>query len=458
MFDNLPEVTMLLPHSIVPGIGWPAIPPPVGASMLAMQFQLQQSQWWPPEVLRERQLQQLAPVLRHACETIPFYRQRFEAARFDPRSGFAAAAFFQLPLLTRAEIQSAGDALVTKQLPPDHGKLLSFGSSGSTGEPIKVLGSEVTHFFGSALTLRDHLWHRRDLSGKLAAIRTKIESATLQGWGPATDAVYATGPSATLSIASDIDVQLAWLREQNPDYLLSHPSNVLALARRSLETDTRIENLREARTFGETLPADLREICRKAWGVPVTDAYSAEEVGNIALQCPEHEHYHVQAENLLVEILDAGGQPCAPGQVGRVVITTLHNFAMPLLRYANGDYAEAGEPCPCGRGLPVLERIMGRQRNMLVLPDGTRHWPSFPAETWSGIAPIRQIQLVQHSPRQIEARLAIDQPLTPEQRDRFIRVLQESLGYPFEIEPRYVQEIERSANFKYEDFISLIGG
>ena len=417
-----------------------------------MQFQWQQSQWLPPEVLRERQLQQLAPVLRHAHETVPFYRQRFAAARFDPRSGFASAAFFRLPLLTRADIQSAGDALATKQLPPDHGKSLIFGSSGSTGEPIKVLGSEVTHFFGSALTLRDHLWHRRDLSGKLAAIRTMVESATMQGWGPATDAVYSTGPSAMLSISNDIGVQLAWLVEQNPDYLLSHPSNVLALARRCLETGTRIENLREVRTFGETLPPDLRNMCRRAWGVPVTDVYSAEEVSTIALQCPEHEHYHVQAENLLVEIIDAEGLPCAPGQVGRVVITTLHNFVMPLIRYANGDYAEVGEPCPCGRGLPVL------QRNMLILPDGTQHWPSFPAEIWADIAPIRQIQLVQHSLRQIGVNLVIDQPLMPEQQQRFIRALQESLGYPFEIELRHVQQIERGANCKYEGFISLIGG
>jgi phenylacetate-CoA ligase len=424
--------------------------------MLAMQFQLQQSQWLPQEVLHQQQLQQLALVLRHAGETVPFYRQCFKIAGFDPRNGFLPAAFFRLPLLTRAEIQAAGDALVTNKHPPDHGKFLDFGSSGSTGEPIRVLGSEVTHFFNGALTLRDHLWHRRDLSGKLAAIRTKVESAMLQGWGPATDAVYATGPSVTLNIASDIGVQLAWLVEQNPDYLLSHPSNLLALARRSLETGTRIGKLREVRTFGETLPPDLREACQQAWGVPVTDAYSAEEVGNIALQCPEHEHYHVQAENLLVEILDAEGYPCAPGQVGRVVITTLHNFAMPLIRYANGDYAEVGEPCPCGRGLPVLKLIMGRQRNMLVLPDGTQHWPSFPAEIWADIAPLRQIQLVQHSLQRIEAHFTCDQALTPEQQQDFIHALQQSLGYPFEIELHHVQQIERGANCKYEDFISEI--
>lgn len=425
--------------------------------MLAMQFQLEQSQWWPPEVLREHQFRQLAILLEHAYETVPLYRQRFDAAGFDPRGGFAVDAFFRLPLLTRAAIQSARDRLVTRKLPADHGKMLPYQSSGSTGEPIQVFGSEVTHFFWGALTLRDHLWHRRDLSGKLAAIRTKVDTATTQGWGPATDAAYVTGPCATLNIANDVEVQLAWLQDQDPDYLLSHPSNVLALTRRSLESGTRFGKLREVRTFGETFSASLRDLCRRAWGVPVTDAYSAEEVGSIALQCPGNTHYHVQAENLLVEVLDARGRPCAPGQVGRVVLTTLHNFAMPLIRYANGDYAEAGEACSCGRGLPVVKRILGRQRNMVTLPDGTQHWPSFPSETWTDIAPIRQIQLVQRALDRIEANLVVEAPLAAEQRERLVRALQQGLGYPFAIELNYLERIERSANFKYEDFISLVG-
>ena len=96
--------------------------------------------------------------------------------------------------------------------------------------------------------------------------------------------------------------------------------------------------------------------------------YSSQEVGYIALECPTGESYHVQAENVLVEVLDDQDRPCSPGDVGRVVVTALHNFATPLLRYDIGDYAEVGAPCPCGRGLPALRRIMGRQRNMALLP------------------------------------------------------------------------------------------
>jgi phenylacetate-CoA ligase len=104
----------------------------------------------------------------------------------------------------------------------------------------------------------------------------------------------------------------------------------------------------------------------------MVDMYTCQEAGYLALQCPDHPHYHVQSENVLLEVVDDQGLPCAPGEVGRVLVTSLNNFATPLIRYEIGDYAEVGAACSCGRGLPVLKRIMGRYRNLLTLPDGTR--------------------------------------------------------------------------------------
>ncbi|MEO8008564.1 MAG: phenylacetate--CoA ligase family protein, partial [Betaproteobacteria bacterium] len=333
---------------------------------------------------------------------------------------------------------------------------LEYESSGSTGEPIVVQGSELTNFFFGALALRNHLWHDHDLGAKLATIRTVVGDAALPSWGPALDVAFRTGPCVTLNIVADLDRQISWLLEQRPVYLLTHPSNLLALAREFERRELRLPGLREVWTFGEVLPADLRAACKRAWGVKLTDIYTAEEVGYIALQCPEQEHYHVQTENVLVEIIDQQGRTCRPGEIGRVVITTLHNFAMPLIRYANGDYAEAGEPCPCGRGLPVLRRIMGRQRNMVVLPDGSRHWPSFPVENWQSLAPIRQIQMVQQSLLKIEARVVTDRELTTDEMRKFKAALQTSLGYPFEIGIKRVPAIQRSPNLKFEDFVSEV--
>jgi phenylacetate-CoA ligase len=96
----------------------------------------------------------------------------------------------------------------------------------------------------------------------------------------------------------------------------------------------------------------------EAWGVPVIFIYSRAEIGVMALQCPQNDHLHVQSENVRLEVLDDDNMPCQPGETGRVVVTPLHNYQTPLVRYEIGDYAEVGEACSCGRGLPVLIRIL----------------------------------------------------------------------------------------------------
>ena len=431
---------LLIPKSSVQGISWPALPGPGGASMLAVQYQLKESQWWPGEVLRANQHGQLRRLLAPAFSTVPFYRERFIKAGLDPAAESCAKTFYTLPLLRRSEVQAAPDALISRSVPTHHGRVIEHQTSGSTGRPIRTRGTAITQFFWNAITLRDHLWHGRDLMGKLASIRTTVKDGRSSGWGPSTNVAYETGPSVTLNIRADTATQMNWLEKEDPDYLLSHPSNILALARLSLflspspspsiDTRIRMPTLKEVRTFGETVGPDLREACMNAWGVKVVDAYSAQEIGYIALQCPASECYHIQSESVLVEILDADGRPCGPGETGRVVITTLHNFAMPLIRYEILDYAEAGGPCACGRGLPVIKKVLGRARNMVTLPDGREHWPSFPAEKWAGVAPVRQLQLVQKSRTEITARIVADRALGPEEEGRFTVALQESLPFP----------------------------
>jgi phenylacetate-CoA ligase len=443
--------------SAIPGITWPALPPPEGAAMLAVQFQLEQSQWWSPEQLLEHQLRQLQTLLIHSYKTVPFYRERLLAAGFNPGNTLTAELFRNLPILYRRDIQTAGKLLLSTQLPPDHGKIYSGKTSGSTGRPIQYSGTELAQFWWRTMTLREHLWHQRDFAGKLAIIRVNVRSGEYENWGSPAATVFQTGGSVTLDIGTDLNIQLAWLKKHNPDYLLSYPSNVLALANACISKGIRLENLREVRTIGEALNPELRSACREAWGAPVTDTYSANEVGYIAFQCPGHEHYHIQSETMFVEILNDQGATCQPGETGRIVLTPLLNYAMPLIRYEIMDYAEAGTACPCGRGLPVIRRILGRQRNLIHLPDGSQHWPSTGYNNWMGIAPIEQIQLVQKSLHDVEARLVMPRPLTPDEQKRMVPILQKSLGYAFQISFSYHHELCRNASGKFEDFISEAG-
>lgn len=450
-FDNLFQV-----RSSLSGVVWPGVPDHPGALQLALQFQFERTQWWAPDELRRHQLRELAALLRHAYASMPFWRERLSACGYEPGGNVTPEWFARLPVLIRGDIREQGEALRCRDVPPAHGRVTKGQTSGSTGMPITYYGTELTRLLWHAFTLRDHLWHRRDLSGKLAAIRRGVQQSRRRGWGPSTDAAFRTGECVGYNSSTDLDAQLEWLQVEAPAYLITQAYNLFGLARRSVERGIRLPGLREARCFGGTFPDDTRELCRRAWGVPVVDIYSAEEAGYLALQCPAHEHYHAQAENLLLEILDERGNACAPGEIGRVVLTTLHNYAMPLIRYDLGDYAEAGGPCPCGRGLPVISRILGRQRNLLTLPGGRQRWPSFPSKYWSGLAPVRQLQLVQKSVEEIVVRVVAERALTAGEQARLVEALQGCLGHAFRMPVEQLGEIPRSASHKFEDFVSEI--
>jgi phenylacetate-CoA ligase len=158
----------------------------------------------------------------------------------------------------------------------------------------------------------------------------------------------------------------------------------------------------------------------------------------------------------LVEVLNDRGEACDAGQTGRVVVTTLHNFAMPLLRYDIGDYAEVGEPCACGRGLPTLRRILGRQRNVLVMPNGERRWPVFDAAQAADLPALRQFQVIQRSLSQIDVNVVHDHDYSAEEASQLVRYVQQMLGHPFTVTVHRVAAIPRSRTGKFEDFISEV--
>jgi len=446
-----------IPTSRRSGIYWPAIPTFVDATVLALQHQFEQSQWWPAETLLQHQLRQLEPLLAHTARTVPFYRGRLDAIAGLRRGELTMDAWRRLPVIRRTDIQEAGAALVSRRLPKDHGGTSDISTSGSTGRPVTVKSTAITGLFFQALNLRYHLWHGRDLSAKTAKIWRLAPSAE-PGKPTAWVAGYPSGPMVSFDITRPATEQLAWLKEVNPDYLLTYPSNLFSLVQRCEETGDRIAGLRQVATMAEVLEPEVRAACERVWGLRVVDAYSAQEVGMIALQCPQHPHYHVQSENVLVEVLGEDGQPCAPGEVGRLVVTDLHNFAMPLIRYEIGDYAEPGGPCPCGRGLPVITRVLGRTRNMLTLPSGDKMWPAFSKALRQALPSLRQAQLVQRTRDEIEVRLVVVSPLTPQDEDRARAALGKALSDAFAYRFAYVDEIPRSPGGKFEEVKSELDG
>jgi phenylacetate-coenzyme A ligase PaaK-like adenylate-forming protein len=448
-----------VPHSAAPGIVWPALPRPDAARRLALLQQLAESQWWPPETLRDWQFRQLSALLSHALNTVPFHGDRLRAAGVRQGRPVSPEVWARIPLLTREDLQRSGPSLHSRELPAGHGSTHKVTSSGSTGMPIEALGTGITRLLWDVFTVRDHLWHRRDSRGKLASIRNFPEGkghyphgVRGRNWGAAVATIYPTGPAVGLAVTATPEQQAKWLRRQDPDYLLIFPSALRALAGYCRENGIALPRLREVRTISEVLAPEIRVACREAWNVKVADIYSAIEVGYMAVQCPDHEHYHVQSEGVLLEILREDGRPCAPGETGRVIVTSLHNFALPLIRYDIGDYAEAGQACPCGRGLPVIGRIAGRVRNMVTLPSGERYWPPVYGERFREVAPISQFQIVQKSLTGLEVKLVAERDLTEEEKDRLRDLIHRRIRYPFELTFTYHDQIPRGPGGKYEDF------
>ena len=447
--------------SSVEGIEWPALPAMIGASRLSVLFQIEQSQWWSQEKIRRKQFKQIDGLLRHCIQHVPYYREVL-AKHIKPQA-LTEEQWHEIPLLTRDTLQQVGDKLRADALPEGHGKLVMQRTSGSTGKPVEVISTELTNFFWNVFTLRDTLWHRCDLSRKLAVIRhlKDVDAKPPHGlraknWGRATAGMSETGICVMISVHTPIVEMATWLAKEKPDYLMTHPSVVQELALHCQREGLEFPFLCEVRTISEALPDGLRGLCQKVWGVRLMDLYSTMELGYLALQCPEHEHYHVQSEGVLLEVLDDDGRPCAPGQVGRVVVTSLHNFAMPLIRYEIGDYAEVGEPCSCGRGLPVIKRILGRYRNLVTLPNGEKRWPRFGIGDILKIAQVLQYQAIQHSLHDVEFLLVVEQALSEEQRQALTELFLNTLHPEMNVTVREVNQIPRSASGKYEEFVTRL--
>ena len=198
-----------IPHSRVQGIAWPALVGEAGARALALQYQLLRSQWWPPDTLRAQQRRQLALLAAHAAETVPHYRGVLPRGLVGGDGVLDWDRWAQVPILTRAAVQSAGSDLLSGFVPPEHGSHSTVRASGSSGRMVTIETTALTGLLGRALALRDHLWHRRDLSGKQAGIHSYRDVERIpaggqrrSGWGPVTDLAYDTGESVGLTLMS----------------------------------------------------------------------------------------------------------------------------------------------------------------------------------------------------------------------------------------------------------------
>jgi len=157
--------------SYVAGEHWPSFPNQAGSQILALLFQLEKTQYLPPSEILGNQFLQLNEIFKHASRTVPYYKKKFKAAGFRRSTEITPELWQQVPVLSRSIVQEHQEDLLSKRIPASHGHTNIIRSSGSTGKPIQVTGTDVTQFFYRVFAMRDHFWHQRDFSGKMAVIR-----------------------------------------------------------------------------------------------------------------------------------------------------------------------------------------------------------------------------------------------------------------------------------------------
>lgn len=333
---------------------------------------LEKTQWSSADALRAFQDAELARLLAHAYAHVPHARRRFDEAGLTSDDIRSVEDLQKLPLLTRNEAVSHFEE--RKSTAPPLFEIDKM-TSGTTGVPLAFGYDRGSEYWRQAVKLRGYSWagyQPGDRSvhfwGSAAALnppplakrlKTSLDhSVKREHYVDCTE----RSPDA-------LDGVLRLLRKLEPKVLLCYAQAGVALARRVLETGRPFSDFSVICAAERLFPAD-RAVIREAFGSAIFETYGSREVMLIAAECEAHSGLHVSMENLIVEVVvrdEAGERPAAPGELGEVAVTDLHNYGAPFIRYLTGDLAVVRPPgrCPCGRWLTLLDRVEGRTTDTL---------------------------------------------------------------------------------------------
>jgi phenylacetate-CoA ligase len=307
----------------------------------------------------------LSALLGHARHQVPYY------ASAAPVSAQALTELAGFPVLTKAVLRTEPERLQSTDLPTR--RWWKNSSGGSSGEPTTFIQDQeflnwrvateafyYAEFLGHEfnVTRTVILWgSERDLFSRLS------RKGRLWNW-----ATQATLLNAFRMTPADMLRYVDTINRKRPLIVRGYAGSLYELARFVKARGLRLAAPRVVYSSAEMLTPSRRETIEEVFQAPVFDFYGSREVGAIAGQC-RRGALHLFTFNNWVEVVDDRQRPIQPGQQGRLLVTTLHNYAMPLIRYDIGDTAVLGEPCPCSP-LPTLARLTGRVTDHFLTRDG----------------------------------------------------------------------------------------
>ena len=358
--------------------------------------ELEQSQWLSADALAARQLASLQELLQRAAATSTYYRESWRALSLQPEGLNSLEAFQSWPVLERETVRSEWARLRSNA--PDL-KRMAKATGGSTGVPLQFELDSGSYERRMAATFRGYGWagaapgtrqlHLWGTSVTPVSSVSKLKSR-LYDW------LYNRSVLSAFELSDDTTpISFAALNARRPEIIVAYTNALYSFARNLKERGLIPHRPRSIVVGAEKLHSFQRELIEEVFRAPVFETYGSREFMLMAAQCEQRRGLHVTAENLVIEVVDDDGRAVPEGVEGRVVVTDLFNFATPFVRYVNGDRAIAGGRCDCGRGLPLLEEVSGRQVDTLVTPDGRQVSGVFFPHLLKEFPAVRRFQVTQ---------------------------------------------------------------
>lgn len=421
---------------------------------------LERSQWWEPARLEALQRKALQRILIHAWQQAPAYRERL-GPLFAAGDQTDLSRWNDIPVLTRKVAQARTEEFYARQVPDQAGESFEQQTSGSTGMPLRHRTSALQRVASQAAAARCLDWYKVDPDKSCAHFSATVPGASDLPDGTMQREWQRGSPEGTGywldHKLTDSAQKLAWLRRNPTTYLAATPNTALGIVLEAQNTHSEAPRYEALMLGGEMLTPHTDTILRACLSEILINNYGSEECGRMAVCCPEHQNFHLHEEFCLIEILDGEDRAVEPGQTGRVVVTPFYNFAMPLIRYAIGDYATlSAEPCACGRSSRTLSKIMGRERHLFRFGNGTSFWPSLRVEEFQAIVPFQQWQIVQDRVDHLSICLILPDTDILFDRTAFRIAICSAFRQQVDVDITLVRDIPRDSSGKFEEFKSTL--
>lgn len=355
---------------------------------------LEKTQWMKKGDLRRLQLKRLKALLMHAYENIPYYRKSFKDLNFRPADVKCLEDLRKVPVLKRSAVRDKSNEMIAKNIPKN--ELICWSTGGTTATPVEFYRSKMDVSWGIGAELRGYSWAGYEVGDKLALI-WRISPKQIRSFKFKLENLLKRSKLLDVNTLSEKSMATfaRKMHKFRPDFVRGYSSSVNIFATFILQNNHFNLRPRAIFTSAETLLPHYKKTIEEAFDCKIYDYYATSEVSHIAAQCGQHEGLHVFEENIVVETVK-DEESASSGEEGRVLLTNLHSYAMPFIRYDTGDLGKIlPDACACGRELSLL-KLSGRTYEYFVNSDGSfTYLRDF--QTFFEDLPIKEFQVVQES-------------------------------------------------------------